>query len=694
MADVIHFTPRAELDASANLRGFIDVCRTRLTAFGAHLPFDEDIWDVTEALDLKARNGASRLVFSTWGTVNDAAPSSMPEPFLSFAKAFLRYQHALRPTKSVGRRLAALRALEAALSEKGPGTHPSAASPETLHRAAQLVKEKFTGAVAYRVGGQLEVLADFLAGHQLTSVPIRWHNPIGRPRDSVRVGHEFDEQRRQKLPSPAALEALTIVFRRAVEPADVLVSSVAAILCSAPDRINEVLHLGVDCEVTRIVPSTGEAAYGLRWRPSKGADAMVKWVVPSMASVVQEALSNIRRLTQDARAIAKWYEDHPRQLYLLPHLEHLRNRGRSSMAELAEILFAEPVRPSAPYEWCRTHGIQTEHTNGHRSVAFADAQDTILAMLPRGFPVANAERGLNHSNALCLIQRNALHPGKATYRCAIDLLEHGDVASRLGARSASGIASIFDRFGFLEDDGSPIRIRSHQFRHYLNTLAQAGGLSQLDIAKWSGRKDVGQNKVYDHQSDRDILALVRDVVGDERRMFGPLAKVHKATVIPREEFARLKVPTAHTTEFGYCIHDFTMLPCQIHRDCVNCDEQVCIKGDEAREVRIRRHREETSALLGEAQAAHAEGNAGANRWIEHQKTTLSRLDQLCAILDDPRVPVGAVIRPSGVAPASRLEQAEGQRRLIQAKTDSIVHEVARVPPPLAPATSPEREVQA
>jgi hypothetical protein len=31
------------------------------------------------------------------------------------------------------------------------------------------------------------------------------------------------------------------------------------------------------------------------------------------------------------------------------------------------------------------------------------------------------------------------------------------------------------------------QLSSHQIRHYLNTLALAGGLGQLDVAKWSGR---------------------------------------------------------------------------------------------------------------------------------------------------------------------------------------------------------------
>lgn len=101
MADIIHFIPRAELDAEANLQGFIDACRTQLTAFGSQLRFDDNVWDVTDTVKLKGKNHAIRLVFSTWETVNDKVPTPMPEPFLSFAKAYMRYQQALRPVVSL-----------------------------------------------------------------------------------------------------------------------------------------------------------------------------------------------------------------------------------------------------------------------------------------------------------------------------------------------------------------------------------------------------------------------------------------------------------------------------------------------------------------------------------------------------------------------------------------------------------------
>lgn len=665
MAEIVHFTPRAELNAEANLEGFIDVCRNQLTAFGANLQFDADVWDVSEALQIKAKNGASRLVFSTWDTVNDRNPLTMPEPFLSFAKGYMRYWHALRPTKIVGSRLAALRALEAAISENDRPFALAQVAPETFHRAAQLIKEKFSAAVAYRVGGQLEMVSDFLIKSRLTAVPVRWRNPIPRPRDSVRVGKEFDEERQAKLPSPTVLKALAKAFHLVSKPVDVLVCSVAAILCSAPDRVNEVLRLTVDCEVSQPSSKDGHFEYGLRWCSSKGADPMVKWVVRSMVDIVKEAVGNIRKLTQTARDVAIWCERHPGQMYLPPDLEHLRRQDRLSMRELVEVLFAEPgdVHCTTAGVWCRTNGILTEKSRGQLSVAFTDVEQAVLAMLPRGFPIASEECNLKYSDLLCLVQRNALHGSRATYRGVFYGLQYNDISNGLGGRTESGYKSLFDRLGLTEDDGSPIRIRTHQFRHYLNTLAQAGGLSQLEIAKWSGRVNVNQNRAYDHQSDRDVLALVRQAVGDEQHSIGALARLSKATLIPRDEFALLKVPTAHTTEFGYCIHDFTMLPCQLHQDCLNCDEQVCIKGDAVREVNLRRHREETRMLLAAADAAVSEESAGADRWREHQRKTLERLDQLCGILDDPSVPFGTVIRPAGVAPASRLEQAAGQRQL-------------------------------
>lgn len=667
MVEVLLFKPKSTRDAEANLRDFIKFAKDKLTTFGADVDFEADEWDVTERASLKARNTSLRLRFSGFPSgqgQKDGAP--MPEPFKSFAKAYLMNYHALSQAKVDSHLIAALRALAQALQEVLAVPSPALATLHHFQRASQILTERYKQPHSSNI--RLEGISEFLANNGLVSVPIVWRNSTKKPLSTTsRVGPAFDARRNARLPSAEALGAIAEIFRVAKDPSDVFVTSACAILSSAPSRINEMLHLPANC-AAHTTDVEGKAVFGLRWRPSKGGTALVKWVVPSMAGVAQEAVANLRKLSKEARAVASWYEKNPGKLYLPKRLEHLRSKPRLTNREVSEIVFRDPVNNIKPEQrgakWCATQKIKSYWEGGNPSqggcntVAFADVERAVLAMLPPGFPIANEETGLRYSKALCLVLRSEVTSRHATYRCAIVLVDSGVVQTRLVGTKT--VKTIFEKFGYKDANGMPLRLTTHQFRHYLNTLAQMGGLSQLDIAKWSGRAKVAQNAVYDHQSDRDVLAMVRAAIGNENKMFGPLAHTPKNTLITRDQFATLKVLTAHTTDFGYCIHDFSMLPCQIHRDCINCDEHVCVKGDQVREQAIRFHRNETTALLASAKEAHAEDEFGANRWVEHQSMTLQRLNQLCDILDDPKVPDGAIIQPAGVIPASRLEQARQQ----------------------------------
>jgi hypothetical protein len=667
MPDTIVFQPKIELDARANLAAFVTGCRENLTIFGANLPFNEAVWDVTEALG-RAGMGAKRerLIFHTLED-EDRSGKPMAEPFLSFAKAYLRYMHGLKPTKAIGFRLAALRALETALREQGDMPDPVRTDTGVLNRAAQMLGDRYSEAAAYRIGGQLEMVAAFLSENHLTIAPLRWHNYLKRPEDAVRVGKAFDDRRAAKMPSEAALDALPKVFRLAREPVDVIVSAVAALLCASPDRISEVLSLPVDCEVRQRRGKDNQDAYGLRWWPAKGAKPMIKWVVPSMADVVQEAIRRIRTITEPARRVALWYEEHPHALYLEDSLEPLRTQRFLSLMQLAMILGLKGEESAR--SWCRKYGVLEQDQPRAPGVRFADVERVVLALLPEGFPVANRETGLKCSDSLLVVRRNELHPRRGTCFCVIEPVTIGQIATGLGARVAHGFGSVFTRLGFTQPDGRPICVTTHQFRHYLNTLAQAGGLSQLDIAKWSGRKDVRQNAAYDHVTADQMLQKIREAVGDESQMFGPLADLPKRVPISRNEFARLVVPTAHTTDLGFCIHDYTMSPCQLHGDCIHCQDLVCVKGDLEKTQRLRLRLEEARDLLKKAEAAMQEGYAGGDRWFMHHNATVERLTQLSSILDDPKLPMGAVVQfaPSG-APQGL---ADLTKRIAQVSEGSI-----------------------
>ncbi|MEQ6475307.1 integrase [Comamonas sp. wu1-DMT] len=668
MSNLVLFKPRRELSAEKNLAAFVAMCRDELTALGADLPFDEMKWDVTNHIKLKGKNGALRAVFSTWESADDSEPTPMAEPYAAFAKSYFRYQHAFCPTKSIGSRLAATRALGAALAEHG--SHDvTLVHGQVLNRAAQLIAVHYGKDTAYRTGQQLEMLASFIDDNRLASVPLRWVNPIERPVQTAgRVGEEFEARRQEMLPSPFALDALARAFRAASETPDVVVTSVAAIMCSAPDRVNEVLRLQTGCEVHSSRQEAPEA-YGLRFWPSKGADPMVKWVVPSMSSVVQEAIRRLQGTSSEARQVARWYEDNPSVMYLPSHLEHLRGKDLF-MDELGEVLFAEPVSRTSPGQWCTGNKVPTFSVGKKKAVKFSDVEAAILGELPRGFPWLDADIGLRYSEALCLVRRNELHKSRTTFRGIVEAVDQNFIATGLGNRSEHGFKSVFENLGLFEADGSPIAIRTHQFRHYLNTLAQAGGLSELDIAKWSGRKDIRQNEAYNHVSDRDVQARIVELKREvEESSSTDLVPQVRISLLPRSEFKKLGIKAAHTTDFGMCVHDFVMSPCPIHQDCNNCNEQVCIKGDKVGEANARAAHEETASLLEAAKEADADGEYGASRWVQHQTLTHSRLSELIAILDNPRVPEGALIRLTHVEQASRLQHAVKARAALENKSD-------------------------
>lgn len=180
MSNLILFKPRAEFDASRNLRGFVNSCRNELTVFGTDLHFDENTWYIIDWITMKGRgNKCQKLVFCNLETVNDNTPAPMAEPFLSFAKAYFRYMQELRPIAGAMLRLAALRALEASLRETG-NVDPVRVDMLIINRAAQMIVDKYPAA-AYKMGRQLEMLAEFLVDNKLTTVPSRWRNFIKRP---------------------------------------------------------------------------------------------------------------------------------------------------------------------------------------------------------------------------------------------------------------------------------------------------------------------------------------------------------------------------------------------------------------------------------------------------------------------------------------------------------------------------------
>ncbi len=671
----IVFEPEETFSSNDNLYKFIAMCRDELTVFGADLSFDNNIWNLSSHIEQKGTTKRIVAIFSTYnftygqqaGKATEENIDPMSDPFSSFAKAYFRYRFGLKSFKEPGQLLEPLRILEQALININGKSDPNTIDNYVLDEAIVITKANYSQGRGYRIGATLKNIGKFLADKRLTKVAPDWKNPIKRPKDGSRVGKEADDRRNTKMPSEAGLEALPEIFNKATSPYEKLVSSLIALLICAPNRINEVFLLPYDCEVV-LKDTEGIEQYGLRWFPAKGAAPMIKWIIPSMADVAKEAVKKIRKVTEQAREVAKWYESSPNKLYLPKELEHLRDT-KLGTTEVAYMIYGKDItnknlsqRKQLAIAWMKNHSVSYKKDGHNLVIHFSDLEKALLMLLPERFPYLNEEIDLKFSEALVLQMTNEYHCGKGTLVPTVNNIRMEIVADALKNRGT--LSSLFERFRYTELDGSPIKMTSHQFRHYLNTLAQKGGLSQLDIAKWSGRIDIHQNQAYDHISVDEMLEMAREAIGDENAMIGPLSNIDdikKKVVISRDEFAMLKVRTAHVSETGVCIHDFTMTPCDHHGNCMGCADHMCMKGDKERNNRIRAMKKDTEGFLEHANDAQREGQFGVNRWVEYHSWFLEILTSTCDILDDPSIPDGSLIQLSNLSATSSIESANRRR---------------------------------
>ena len=534
---------------------------------------------------------------------------------------------------------------------------PSEISADILNKAIQIACSHFKSqALAHRIGGQFEQIIKFMNSNRLLTSPVYWKNPLKRPSDTVKVGKKADADRLSKMPSAAALDALPSVFQLAREPSEIIVSSTAAILFCAPNRIHEVLQLPTLCEDESTYGKDKKKTYSLRWWPGKGAKPMLKPVLPTTVGIVKEALAKIRLVTDEARKVAKWYSQYPDMIYLDEQNSALRQKVFLTLEEAMDVLGLP--QKSAVAEWCKARKIIDTPEN---TVPFKKLEHAVLQLLPLNFPLFSPKYDLKYSDALFVVLKNQLHSTRHTIKCAIEPININTINYGLGSRVPHGAPSIFTRLGLSELDGSPIIIHSHQFRHYLNTLSQLGGLSQLDTAKWSGRTSIAQNVVYDHVTTDQALAIVRDAIGDESKFYGPLGKLVPNLPLSRDEFASLKIQTAHTTDIGFCINDFAMTPCDAYRDCLFCRNLVCIKSDAEKRACIKFRLEEAKGLLLKAEEGIQDEYYGSDRWLEHHRAVVARLTELHSMMEDENIHDTAVIQ---LAPPVKKKIINTPRALI------------------------------
>jgi hypothetical protein len=634
MADLKHFAPKSELAASENLSEFIRMCREDLTVFGPKLNWNDTSWP-------------RAMVFTKLGAQSRGYQESdrMDSRFIDFAKAYFRYQQGHKPTGSKNESKA-LRAIEAALLQVNEIADVARLDVAILDQAVVLARAHYLSGAAYHCGREIERLARFVSEKQLIATGLTtWRNPIKKDRDiTIQTGSKAKARQDKKLPNPEAIDALAEIFAsNPTNPKDIFTCCTFAMTMCAPSRISEILQLPVDCEV-EVTDSKGVVQYGWRFYSAKGFEGDIKWIPKVMVPVAKAAIRRIRALTDEPRRLAVWIETNRDKPY-----RH---------ADCPDVSDDEPL---TVFQACAFVGLSNETRKASTgslhgmNLAPKDGVHTLkslwqwaLLRQPKEHLWLNEEKRIKYSNALFCMTRNLLGDQRETSPVILWAPRHFVFNNSLSPREQlENHKTIFDRYGYKSIDGQRLKLTSHQARHLLNTLANRGGLSQEQLAKWAGRADQKHNRVYNHMSEWEMVAKA-EALDATLTLFGPKGEVSQHVPVTTQDVNLMERGAMHVSMWGVCSHDFIMSPCDKFRDCLNCEEHVCIKGAGKDSVgRLDRIKERFAQVTKDYEAAKlamAEGYAGADRWFEYYERTVERLRQLVEILESPQTEDGAQIK--------------------------------------------------
>ena len=641
---IIGFIPDIELEAKENLERFIENSKKlipQLIHEKYPIKWEDPIWYIGDSFN-RETNYTVRLYFTTEPTGKSHKKSlvGFKESFSNFTKSYIIEYSANSSNNLLSYITNTLRFIYFELCDSFPSDPCiTKIKPDHLERAAVKLRTKYTNDRTYGMYAyNLNQISNFINENFLVNQRFRWKTKLPNIRyANITVSEKARAERHNKLPDEETLLLVAEAFHKAQEPTDKLITSIMALLSIAPSRISEIFRLPKDIYVQRTF--NGKTVHEMRWLPAKGGKPVLKSIPDAMIDVFNKAYSQIHDITKDAREIAKWYEKNPDKLYLPKHLEYLRENPDElkPLKYFEDLTWKDSNTPNSI--WFKNKKVEMVKLKGRTSpyhTTFSNIEKALLELLPTYFPYTDSTKKLKFSDALIVVPYNFLaknHSHLMIGKIASDHL--GKLISGVG-----GYGGIFQRLGMKKKDGSEVKITSHQFRHWLNTLAhETGELSQEAIAIWSGRANIHHNIAYDHSDKDELLNEFKALLEDEES-----TRIGITTYKPvsKEEFARIKDrPPVHATKYGFCLHDYSFSPCQKFMDCLNCSESCFIKGLKNQEDNLRFLMQTYSEELGKAEEKIKQGEMDSeNNWYRSSKKAHENLTGIIDIMDDKDISDG------------------------------------------------------
>ncbi|HBO3197819.1 hypothetical protein [Pseudomonas aeruginosa] len=665
--------------ARPNLEGFITQEQVFFQSLPISTPWASPVWGVGSWLP--QRNNQHALTFETHRQALEKtgypAPPKGPLPcnFQDFSKALIVYLQRIRNLKfsMVAAYNIAVRRLYNPLFERCV-SDPTQLTRGDFDRVVGFLRESgyknFYDAISH-----LQVVADTIDSLQITEIAIHFEHdakPEKRRHDYISL-HDPDRAVKQRksddiLPSREAMEAYALCSNHPLSEGEEILLRVIDLLIATGQRGNEVAVIPYDCWVERpikgtagkvVVDANGKPIVecGIRYFAEKQFQSRVHWFAESDVPLARRAVERLKVLTQEQREIARWQEAHPGRLWnyspqtAMSEVEVLDwlgfSENRETLRNLSVYFSRNGVHPLD----------ETSHQNKaiKRRYLAGDIERFLVPKL-RG----HAALTENVGGKLCVVLKTSetlamafdgqfrLNGREANvFRAIPRRVTLVDINRALG--NDEKYPSIFSRRSLTESDGAPIRLTSHQPRHWRNTIYHLTGMSDVQQALALGRKRLDQNVYYQHTSIEENTAAHQEFLAfnshheridflhsgiRDKRIQGALTDSYHALLSDKgtttaEAFLAVHATALHVTPFGGCIHDFSQAPCPKHLQCWNGCSHLHLMGTPSERVNLEKQAENLTTAITIMRDAGA-GEAGSDVWLADQEDKLNNLKSVLA----------------------------------------------------------------
>ncbi|MGL1957887.1 MAG: hypothetical protein OCD00_11300 [Colwellia sp.] len=639
--NILPFISKSERDSKQNIADFINYSKNKLTKYKGTVTKRNIVW--SWELNYWIVNFTKLGIASN----NKSEDGLLHEDIMDFSKAYLRYQQSFSDTNaSADRHMKAIRCIEKALLALNQNALIINVNGNVFDEAVVIAKNYYSA--PHQAGLGLEQLCKFLNEKNLIPFKFSWKSSTERNEDDcIRIGPIARKRRAEKLPNDEALDAIAEIFSMypRIEDRDIFTTSILALLLSSPDRISEIFHLPVSGNPYYGKDTKGITRMGLRWYNLKEFDENMKWIPTIMEPVVIEAIERIKKITEPARRLAKLYEENPNTFPLhssCPPVDKDILLTKRQCALALGMESANESKVSNVNTYLRKRGVLAEDNK----YSLQCLLPTLRKSLPKDFPIAHPKSGIKWSDSLFCMFKDQLAGSRPTNCTTLWMATRNTFSEDLKQSNKPGKVkqlSIFERYDYPNN----LKIKSHQPRHLLSTLAKEAGMEDDLLADWAGRANSYHNRAYDNRSPEDRkfdVNVGKSNVSISNRT-SALSRLYEINPPKTKQEINLQYDgTIHFTEFGYCEHDFIVSPCSRHRDCLNCSEHTCVKGEIEKENNLRQRYELEQEALKRDEEAISNGKSGASRHYKKRLLTIKRIEELLSLYDKSSVEDGSQIK--------------------------------------------------